>query len=330
MISNVLQLEEVSSISYKDKDDPSEVPRKIVRELKKVVVGKNDLIESLLVALLSEGHVLIEGYPGTAKTLLAKSLAKTIRGEYKRIQFTPDVLPTDVTGYYVYTIHGESIFRPGPVFANIVVADELNRATPRTQAALLEAMQERQVTIDGIVHKLPYPFMIIATQIPLTLGTGIYPLAEVQVDRFMLRIWSDYPDPREEVEILKKIDYIEELPIEAVTTTDEIARLIKIIKQTVYVDDNILNYIMNIISYLRSHEYVLLGPSPRASIALYKAARAYAFLKNREYVIPDDIKRFAREALIHRIKLKPEAELEGVKVEDIVDEALKKVEPPKP
>ncbi len=307
-----------------------DIPARILLELEKVIVGKKPLLESLIVALLSEGHVLIEGYPGTAKTLVAKALAKTIRGEFKRIQFTPDVLPTDITGYYIYTLQGDSIFRPGPIFANIVVADELNRATPRTQAALLEAMQERQVTIDGITHKLPQPFMVIATQIPLSLGTGVYPLAEVQIDRFMLRIWSDYPSSDEEVEVISKIDYIEELPLDPVTSVEEILELIKYIKQTVYTDRNIILYIINLVNYLRKHPYVSLGPSPRASISLYKAARTYAFLNKRDYVVPDDVKRFAHETLDHRIRLKPEAELEDIKPEDVVEEALKEVEPPKP
>ncbi len=319
----------MSAISEENKK-LNNIPVRILRELEKVVVGKRHLLENLIVALLSEGHVLIEGYPGTAKTLVAKALAKVIRGEFKRIQFTPDVLPTDITGYYIYTLQGDSIFRPGPIFANIVVADELNRATPRTQAALLEAMQEKQVTIDGITHKLPEPFMVIATQIPLGLGTGIYPLAEVQIDRFMLRIWSDYPSLEEEVEVISKIDYIEELPLDSVTNIEEILLLIKHIKETVYVDKNILLYITNLVNYLRRHPYVSLGPSPRASISLYKAARTYAFLNKRDYVVPDDVKRFAHEALDHRIRLKPEAELENIKPEDLVEEALKEVEPPKP
>ncbi len=321
----------MSIISRVDSDERlGSIPSRILRELEKVVIGKKHLLESIIVALLSEGHVLIEGYPGTAKTLVAKALAKVIQGKFKRIQFTPDVLPTDITGYYIYTLQGESIFRPGPIFANIVVADELNRATPRTQAALLEAMQEKQVTIDGITHKLPEPFMVIATQIPLGLGTGIYPLAEVQIDRFMLRIWSDYPSIEEEVEVISKVDYIEELPLDSVTTVEEIMMLTKYIKNTVYVNKNIMLYITNIVNYLRRHPYVSLGPSPRASISLYKAARTYAFLNKRDYVVPDDVKRFAHEALDHRIRLKPEAELENIKPEDLVEEALKEIEPPKP
>ena len=309
-------------------EECSEKIRSIRSELSKIFIGKENIVDCLLAALFSEGHVLIEGYPGTAKTMLAKAFAKVIGGTFKRIQFTPDTLPTDVTGFYVYTLSGEKIFREGPVFANIVLADELNRTTPRTQAALLEAMQEKQVTIDGVTHKLPWPFMIVATQIPLGVGIGVYPLSEVQVDRFMLRTFSGYNPPEEEVEVVKRIDFIEELPVENIINWREVRWIVEAGKR-VHVDENIVRYIINLSTHIRRHPSVSLGPSPRASISLYKASRISALMDGRDYVIPDDVKKFAHPALDHRIRLRAEAEIEGVKPEDIVEEALREVEVPK-
>ena len=309
-------------------EECSEKIRSIRSELSKIFIGKENIVDCLLAALFSEGHVLIEGYPGTAKTMLAKAFAKVIGGTFKRIQFTPDTLPTDVTGFYVYTLSGEKIFREGPVFANIVLADELNRTTPRTQAALLEAMQEKQVTIDGVTHKLPWPFMIVATQVPLGVGVGVYPLSEVQADRFMLRTFSGYNPPEEEVEVVKRIDFIEELPVENVINWREVRWIVEAGKR-VHVDENIVRYIINLSTHIRRHPSVSLGPSPRASISLYKASRISALMDGRDYVIPDDVKKFAHPALDHRIRLRAEAEIEGVKPEDIVEEALREVEVPK-
>jgi|Deesub1362B_J571_1020462.scaffolds.fasta_scaffold00023_85 MoxR-like ATPase len=311
-------------------DFPEEVlltPKKIVDEVSKVIIGRKDMIELLTAALLSEGHVLIEGYPGTAKTMMAKSFAKTIQGTFKRIQFTPDTLPSDVTGFYIYTLDGRNIFRPGPIFANIVLADELNRATPRTQAALLEAMQERQATIEGETHTLPSPFMVIASQIPYGYA-GTYPLTEVQLDRFTLRLWSGYPGKEDEEDVVSNIDFIESLPIDPIASTDEVLSVIEYVKK-INVSSELVDYIVNIVDVVRNHPDIALAPSPRASIALFKCSRALALMDGREYVIPDDIKRLIHPVLDHRIRVNPEAELAGVKPEDIIDESVKKVSVPK-
>jgi len=306
-----------------------EIPKRVINEISKVIVGKRKVIEGIIVAFLSEGHVLIEGYAGTAKTLTAKAFARTIGGVFKRIQFTPDTLPSDITGFYIYTITGERRFQEGPIFANIVLADEINRTTPRTQAALIEAMQEKQVTIEGVTYKLPEPFMVVATQIPMAISVGTYPLTEVQLDRFMFRLWSDYSPPEEEEKIVSNIDYIEKMPVNQVATPAQILKLINYIKENIYVDKNIVKYIVNLVTYIRKHPDVALGPSHRAGISLFKAARTYAFISGRNYVIPDDVKYFAHEVLVHRVKLKTEAEMEGITAEDIVKEALKTVEVPK-
>lgn len=304
-----------------------EIVERIRGELDKIVVGKTYLKEALLTALISEGHVLIEGLTGTGKTLLARSFAKVIGGEFKRIQFTADMLPSDITGFYMYRPDGSSKFVRGPIFANIVLADELNRSTPRTQAALLESMQEGRVSIEGVTYDLPRPFMFVASQLPYGYE-GTYPLTEVQIDRFMFRLWSDYPDRGEEARILSKIDYIDEFRIEAVSNPEEILKL-QDMARYIYVSEKIVDYILEIISRLRSNPDVIHGPSPRASISIYKGARSRALLEGRDFVIPDDVKWIASMALVHRIKLRAEAELEGVKVEDLVEEALKETPVPK-
>jgi len=303
-----------------------EAPRKILSEISTVVIGKEDIKEILLVALLSEGHVLIEGLTGTAKTLLARTFAKVIGGEFKRIQFTPDMLPTDVTGFYIYTPDGASRFISGPVFANILLTDELNRTTPRTQSALLEALQERQVSIEGKTHPLPKPFMVIASQIPYG-SEGTYPLTEVQADRFMFRAWSGYPNKDEEQRIIREIDHIEEPKINVVTTLEKILKLQQDVKK-VYVSDKVREYIVSLVDAARQDPDVQVGPSPRASLALYKGSRALAFLQERDYVIPDDIKRLTLPAFEHRIRLKPEAEIEDINPKVVVERALKNVPVP--
>lgn len=304
-----------------------DIPQKILGEVSKVVVGKEDIKEILIVALLCGGHVLIEGLTGTAKTLLAKTFAKAIGGEFKRVQFTPDMLPADVTGFYIYTPSGRSRFVLGPVFANIVLTDELNRSTPRTQAALIEAMQEGQVTIEGRTHPLPKPFMVIASQLPYGYE-GTYPLAEVQLDRFMFRAWSEYPGKEEEDRVLERIDYIEESDVKAVTTLDEVLGLQQIAKKT-YVSEKVRDYMISLVNRARQDPDVLIGPSPRASISLYKGSRALACLQERDYVIPDDVKKLTLQAFEHRIRVKPEAEIEDVTSRVVVERVLKEVPVPK-
>jgi MoxR-like ATPase len=303
-----------------------EVGNKILDEMGKVIVAKREIREILLVALLSEGHLLIEGLPGTAKTLLAKTFAQVISGQYKRIQFTPDMLPADVTGFYIYSPDGKNRFIEGPVFANIVLCDELNRTTPRTQAALIEAMQEKQVTIEGETRILPRPFMVIASQLPYG-SEGTYPLTEVQADRFMFRVWSDYLSQEYEEQVLSKIDYIENPDIKPVVSLSDIMSLQQQVKR-VYISEKIRDYIIALLSHLREDPDVLMGPSTRASIALYKGARSLAFLQGRDYVIPDDVKKLVDAVFIHRVKIKPEAEMEDVTSKTVIDR-LKEVPVPK-
>jgi MoxR-like ATPase len=303
------------------------IPRKILDETSKIVIGKEEIKEMLLVALLSEGHILIEGLPGTAKTLLAKTFSTVIGGDFKRIQFTPDMLPADVTGFNLYTPDGKSRFLEGPLFANVVLSDELNRTTPRTQAALIEAMQERQVTIEGKTHVLPRPFMVIASQLPFG-SEGTYPLTEVQADRFMLRVWSEYLSKEDEKKVISKLDYIEEPDIKPVVSLKEIASLQSEVKK-VHVSDEVKDYIVSLVRFAREDSDVLSGPSTRTSVSFYKGARALAFLQGRDYVLPDDVKKLAIPVMIHRIRVKPEAEMENVTHQMVVDRVMGEVPVPK-
>ena len=300
---------------------------RIWKEVSKVVMGKDDIKFILLVALLCRGHVLIEGLPGTAKTTLAKTFATVIGGDFKRIQFTTDMLPADVTGFYIYTPDGSSRFVPGPIFGNIVLADELNRTTPRTQAGLLEAMQENQVTIEGKTHRLPEPFLVIASQLPYG-GEGTYPLTEVQVDRFMFRGWSQYPDKEDEEQVIERIDYLEEPGVETVVQLQEIYDLQQAAKK-VHVSEKVRDYIVALVARTRNDQDVMVGCSPRASIALYKGARASAFLQLRDFVIPDDVKGLVPAVMPHRIRLTPEAEMEETTPQDIINRILEEVPVPK-
>jgi len=299
----------------------------IIDEVSKVVVGKDDIKEILLLALLSQGHVLIEGLPGTAKTTVARTFAHAIGGTFKRVQGTPDMLPSDILGFYLYRADGSATFMPGPIFANVLLADELNRTTPRTQSALLESMQEQQVTIERETHKLGQPFIVIASQVPYG-SPGTSQLSEVQTDRFMFRTWSGLSTLEEEDQILRDIDIITEPHTEAVTTPADIVRLQQDVKE-VHVADSIRRYILDIIDNLRHHQDVVLGLSTRAGIALLKGARARAFLQERDFVIPDDVKRLLVPALSHRLQVSPEAEMEDISPEPIINEVATQVPVPK-
>ena len=298
----------------------------IMNEISKVVIGKEQLKEMMLVALIAGGQVLIEGPPGSAKTTLANSFASAIGGSFKRIQLTPDMMPSDVTGFYLYSTTGHTSFVSGPIFANIVLADELNRTTPRTQAALLEAMQEHQVTIERETFPLDEPFMVIGTQLQSG-GEGTYPLTDVQVDRFMLRIFSDYSSLEEEEMVLNNIDSIDKHSIQAIASTQEI-RDIQASARQVQVSPLVNKYIVAIVNSLRNDPDMLSGCSTRASIALFKCARVLALFDGRDFVIPDDVKRLIYPALEHRIKVKPEAEMDDVTPRMLLDRTLEKIPVP--
>jgi MoxR-like ATPase len=304
-----------------------ELYQKILAEVSKAIISKNEIKEALMLALIAGGHVLIEGLTGTAKTKLGRSFAEVVGGKFKRIQFTPDMMPADVTGFYAYSLTSEPRFIEGPIFANIVLADELNRTTPRTQSALLEAMQEYQVTIEKKTYLLDKPFMVIATQVQSG-AEGTYPLTDVQIDRFMLRIWSEYATKEEEKKIIGNIDQIDEPNIRPVTTLDEIKGLQELAR-SVHVSPQIVDYTVSIVDYLRSDPDVLSGPSIRAGIALFKCSRVLALLDERDFVIPDDIKHLVPVAVEHRIKVKPEAEMDDVTPRVILERALERIPVPK-
>jgi MoxR-like ATPase len=301
--------------------------QRILGEISKVVIGKKEIKEALMLSLLAGGHLLIEGPPGTAKTTVARSFAEAIGGVFKRIQFTPDMVPADITGFYLYNPEGKSTFVEGPLFANIILADELNRTTPRTQSALLEAMQEQQITIERKTYPLVQPFMVVAAQIQSG-GEGTYPLTDVQIDRFLLRIWSEYPSKEEEKQVISNIDRIDTSSIRTVTGVEEILEVRQLVKQ-VQVAPDITEYIVTIVESLRADPDILSGPSPRSGIALYKCARALALFDGRDYVIPDDVKHLAFAALEHRVRIKPEAEMDEITPRQILQRTLDKVPVPR-
>ena len=311
-------------------EDARRFAEKVLDEVGKVIVGKRRELRIILASLIAQGHVLLEGVPGVSKTTMAKALASALNLKFSRIQFTPDLLPADVLGTFIFDQKtGEFRFRPGPIFANIVLADEINRASPRTQSAFLEAMQERQVTIEGRTFKLPEPFIVIATMNPIEFE-GVYPLPEAQIDRFLVKVNIDYPTPEEEEEILRRIDIIESWPIRPVASREEVLAVARLLSR-VHVSDDVIKYIVAIVQATRKHPAVRLGASPRAAIALLKLSRALALLEGRNYVTPDDVKRAALPVLRHRILLKPGVELERrVRVDSIIESILRSVPTPSP
>ena len=301
---------------------------RVTANVEKVIVGKSAEVQLTLVGLLCQGHLLIEDVPGVGKTMLAKALARSIGTTFNRIQFTPDMLPSDVTGVSIFNqLTRQFEFRPGPIMAQIVLADEINRATPKTQAALLEAMEEKQVTVDGVTHKLPAPFMVLATQNPIEYE-GTFPLPEAQLDRFLLRLSLGYPTAANEIDVLDRQQYqhpIEKL--EQVIGADELLAAQAAVRQ-VYTDPQIKGYLVEIVTQTRKHPDVYLGASPRGSLALHHTAQARAALHGRDYVIPDDIKTLAEAALAHRIIIGPAARIKDVSARSVIQDILATVPVP--
>lgn len=309
-----------------------ESAERIRAEIGKVIIGQQELVELMLIALLAEGHVLLEGVPGVAKTLSAKLLAGSISTAFSRIQFTPDLMPSDILGTSVYNMKSaEFEFKKGPVFSNLILIDEINRAPAKTQSALFEVMEERQITMDGYTFRMDEPFMVMATQNPIE-QEGTYRLPEAQLDRFLFKIEVPYPNIEEEVEILlghhqrKSISAMEH--IEAVLTAEQVMESRKMVKE-VHASPEILRYIAQIVSSTRNHADLYLGASPRASIALLNGAKASAALQNRDFITPEDVKRLSQPVLSHRVQLSPEREMEGTKISEIIRLLVDAIEIPR-
>ena len=307
----------------------SQISNGLMGEVAKVIIGKQENLRRVAIGILSNANMLIEDYPGLAKTLMANTFATSLGCKFKRVQFTPDLLPADIMGTYMYDQQaGQFKLRPGPLFTNVLLADEINRAPPKTQAALLEAMEEKQVTIEGITHKLPAPFITMATQNPIE-QEGTYPLPEAQMDRFMMKMSMGYPDRQEEKSILqrRKLRGKDDYDIEPITSPKKVVAMQKAL-ETVHVDTAILSYIVELVHRTREDHRVITGASPRASQSLFKTARASAAIDGRDYVIPDDIKAVALQVVSHRIVLKPESKIRGVTGQHIMRKILSEVPVP--
>lgn len=321
---NISQDPELSSMLSKIMD--------IRKEMAKYVIGQHEMVDLLLISILSNGHVLLEGVPGIAKTLTSKVLAKMLKTDFSRIQFTPDLMPSDVLGTSIFDMKENKFnFQKGPIFSNIVLIDEINRAPAKTQAALFEVMEERQITYDGHEYKMDFPFLVIATQNPVE-QEGTYNLPEAQLDRFLFKIKLYYPSLNEEFEILNRYKNLVQSPdlnqINAILSADELKKMQSTVEK-VAITDGLLKYIAEITHKTRNHARLYLGASPRASLTLVKTAKANAAIQGRNFVIPDDIQSVAMAALNHRLVLSPEAEMEGLKTEDIIDEIVKSIEVPR-
>ena len=301
---------------------------KIIDNIEKVIIGKRNPVELAVISLLCQGHLLIEDVPGVGKTVLARSMAKSLGCAFSRIQFTPDMLPSDVTGVSIYNqVSTQFEFRPGPIMAQIVLSDEINRATPKTQAALLEAMEEHQLTVDGVTHALPKPFMVLATQNPIEYE-GTFPLPEAQLDRFLIRLRLGYPELAEEINILERQQYQHPVnDLQQVATSEELEQAQEAIK-SIFVAAPVKRYIVELTHQTRQHPDVYLGASPRGSLALFRTGQALAAIQGRDFVLPDDIKTLVKPALSHRVILGPAARLRDLSGEQVLDEILSKVPVP--
>ena len=299
------------------------ISNRVLENVRKVIVGKDDNIRMTLVALLCEGHLLIEDVPGVGKTMLARAIARSIGCSFRRIQFTPDMLPSDVTGVSIFNQKTmEFEFRPGPIMAQIVLTDEINRATPKTQSALLEAMEERQITVDGVTYPMARPFLVLATQNPIEYE-GTFPLPEAQVDRFMMRIRLGYPTKANEIDVLnRQSDHHPIEDLEQAITVEELIDAQRSVR-AIYVDDLVKSYIVDLVTATRDHPDIYLGASPRGSIALFKAARAWAAINGRDFVLPDDVKLMAEPTLAHRLIVSPSARIKNVSPRQIIEDTLR-------
>ncbi len=311
-----------------------QLSQKIQTEIAKVISGQHEVIEQIVAATIADGHVLLEGVPGLAKTLMVRSLGKVFGMKFGRVQFTPDMMPSDVTGTMVFDVSkNEFQFRPGPLFAGLLLADEINRTPPKTQSALLEAMEERKVTIDGVTHDLPAPFLVFATQNPLEYE-GTYPLPEAQQDRFLMKILLRYPSAENEIDVLKlhhsgfHPQNLEERGLQTVTSVEELRAIQAEVTRT-KVEDKIFNYIYEIVKTTRDNRDIMVGASPRAGIGLLNISKAIAQMRGRDFVIPDDVKEFAPAVLRHRIQLRPESEIEGQTSDDVCKRILDSIPVPR-